>query len=92
MADAHVASVGLVKVKPNGDIIGSGDTISGHLEFSTEHRVLMNPNIPNTFSTGTDDGEAQALYPTMEEYIVAEATDGFILRHLSQYTIITSTN
>jgi hypothetical protein len=91
MALAHVVRTGLKKIKPDGMVIQGGETIGANLEFSSEDRVLMNPNVPNTYVTESDGATKVPSYPTIEEYIIAEAAEGFILRHLSQNIIVTST-
>jgi hypothetical protein len=93
MAVAHVVRTGLKKISPTGQVVDSKEPISAHLNFSTEDRVLMNPNVPNTYTFGSDEESDEKIpaYPTIEEYIVAEAAEGFILRHMSQNIIVTST-
>ena len=92
MAVAHVVRFSLMKIGPTGVPISSTESIGANLVFSSEDRVLLNPNVPNTYTTGSDDsGSRIPTYPTLEEYIMAEAAEGFILRHLSQNIIITST-
>jgi len=91
MALAHVVRTGLVKIKPDGVVIQPTESISAHLEFSSEDRVLLNPNVPNTYVVGSDGSTKVPAYPTIEDYIIAEAAEGFILRHLSQNMIVTST-
>jgi len=90
MAEAHVVRTKLTKISATGTVLDGSEAISQHLDFSSEDRVMLNPNVPNTYTTGSD-GVIVAAYPTIEEYIMAEAADGFILRHLSQNIIVTST-
>lgn len=91
----HIASIQLVNVNSDtGKIFQRGGntlTINGvdasaqnvsigeTLRFSTEHRVIRDPDIPNT-----------ANNPTVDDYIRAEDASGFTLVHLDQYKIITS--
>lgn len=78
MAEAHVVRIGLVHVGPQGTIMEEGQAINAKLDFSTEHRVFPKSGVPNSTN-----------YPTIEDYIEAEAVDDFILRHLSQNLIVT---
>ena len=80
MADAHVVRVGLRKIGPGspGVLIQEDSAVSAGLEFSAEHRIFPKDGVPNS-----------ADFPTIEVYIEAEATAGFILRHMSQNIIVT---
>jgi hypothetical protein len=91
MADVHVAHIGLVKVDPVGNIIGDGSSVDSRLNFSTEHRVLFNLDIPSTYAENSD-GETVATYPTIPEYAALEAANFYEVRHLDQYTIVTAKN
>lgn len=88
MAEAHVAQVALVRIGPDGNPIAEGSATKAQLEFSTEHRVILNSNIPNTYGEDSEGKEVPS-YPTVEDYIMAEAADGFILQHMDQFIIVT---
>jgi len=79
MATAHVVHITLVKIGPTGEIITEGQAINAKVAFSTEHRIMPKESVPNSSS-----------YPTIEAFIEAEAADGFILNHLSQYMVVTT--
>lgn len=86
----HVAQIGLVQVAPDGTVFRKGSakinqfldrndgTLSPKLSFSTEHRVLEDPAIPTTSG-----------FPTIKEYVEAEALADYQLMHLDQYIIVT---
>ena len=78
MAEVHVVNVGLKRVGSGGQIVGTGTTIMENLQFTTEHRILPNPNVPNSSD-----------YPTVEAFLIAEGTAGFIPNHIGQYVIVT---
>jgi hypothetical protein len=77
MAEVHTVSVGLKKLN-GGQLIAEDATIRERLEFTTEHRVLPNPNVPNSANT-----------PSIEDYLIAEAADGFEPKYIGQYMIVT---
>jgi hypothetical protein len=89
MAEAHVVQVSLIKLDQEGNVLDGKSTINARTEFSTEHRVMLNPNVPNTFGQDSEGGNVPT-YPTIEEFIVLEAADGFILQHMDQFTIVTT--
>jgi hypothetical protein len=89
MAEAHVVQVNLIKFDQEGNVLDGKSTIGARTEFSTEHRVMMNANVPNTFGEDSE-GNPIPTYPTIESFIVAEAADGFILQHMDQFTIVTT--
>lgn len=75
----HVVNVGLVQVTPTGEVKRKDSmTIGESVQASTETRVLPNDSVPN--SQG---------YPTIEQYLTSEDGDGFQLRHMDQYFIVT---
>lgn len=53
--------------------------VKGVLSFRTEHRVIEDPNLPN--STG---------YPTVEEYLNRESGDGLRPVQVDQTMVITT--
>jgi hypothetical protein len=76
----HVARIGMVHVTPTGAVKTHANmTIGEAARSSSEIRVLPNPSIPNSVG-----------YPTIEDYLTAEDTAGFSLRHLDQTFIITT--
>jgi len=80
--EIHYANVGLKSIDLNtGEVYNRGQggrTIKECLNFTTEHRVLEDADIPN--SSG---------FPTVKDYLEAEGGDGFGLIHMDQYTIVT---
>jgi hypothetical protein len=78
MATAHVVYITLTRIGPTGKLLVEGDTIGTRLNFSTEHRIIPKVTVPNSSNN-----------PTIDQYIEAEAVDGFILQHLSEYIIVT---
>lgn len=78
MAEVHLVTVGLKRVGSGGQVVPVGSTIMENLQFTTEHRVLPNANVPNS------EG-----YPSVETFLIAEAANGFLPNHVSQYLIIT---
>ena len=92
MATSHLARVGLMRRAATGQIYvisgnkvnaaGTGEsvnlTIQQTLSFDEEHRVIVDTDIPNTSGN-----------PTIKEYVETEATDGFLLKHMDQYIIVT---
>ena len=61
------------KESPSPDL-----TINDVLNYEEEHRIIVDPDIPNS-----------ADNPTIKEYIEAESTSGFLFKHIDQYMIIT---
>jgi hypothetical protein len=81
MAELHMVNLALKRIERNGNVTEGEPSPNQDLlvtDFTTEHRVVHNPNVPNS------DG-----WPTMEDYLVAEARDGFIPVHIDQYMIVT---
>ena len=78
MAEVHVVNVGLMKIGPGGGMVSRGSTIMENLQFSTEHRIIPNDNVPNSADS-----------PAVEAYLQAEAAAGFLPNHISQYLIVT---
>jgi hypothetical protein len=78
MASIHKVNTQLMKVNAVGGIIDKDSSIQENLVFSTEHRIIPNDNVPN--SQG---------YPTIANYLRAEAQDNYLPAHIDQYTIIT---
>jgi hypothetical protein len=78
----HYANVQLIDVDSTGQIINKATARMDKYLSATEKqfRVIPNSNIPN--STG---------YPTIISYLQAEMNDGYYLRHLDNYIIITAT-
>lgn len=78
MAQVHYVSVGLVKVDPTGVIIDGQTPMKKCLNFSTEHRVVPDAGVPSS-----------ANYPTIKEYLEAEAIAGFEPKAITQSFIVT---
>lgn len=76
----HYARVGLVQVNALGVVVDKNNTsIKGMLDASSQHRVLPDvDNAPN--STGS---------PTIPDYVIAEAADGYIVGYMDQNSIVT---
>jgi hypothetical protein len=76
-----VVNVGLFNVDPTGNVVTKDDpntTLGTLLKTSTEHRVIPDGTVPNSTN-----------YPTVKDYLVAEAASGFLLKHMDQYVIVT---
>jgi hypothetical protein len=81
MAVVHMVNVALRKVDALGNVLDKNDpaeTLKQHMQFSHQHRIIPDSNIPNSINS-----------PTVSDYIAAEAADDFIVQHLDQYVIIT---
>ena len=80
--ETHFASLGLVHVDATGRTYQRGTskdlTVAETLDFSTEHRILVDASNSNT------DGN-----PTIETYLSREASDDFQLKEVNQSFIIT---
>lgn len=78
----HVVNVGYVKVGSDGSVLtkdqSANETIREHLNFSHDHRVLPNSNVPNSLN-----------YPSVDEYINLESAADYVVHHIDQYSIIT---
>jgi len=82
MAQAHVVYLTIQTVSTkDGSIINknsSATSIKSVLTSSSQVRVLPTDDVPN--SSG---------YPTIKEYILAEASDNYIVHHIDNTMIIT---
>lgn len=81
MAQVHVARIGCFTVDQNGDRIdksGASATINQMKNSSLEMLVIPDAGIPSS-----------ANYPTIKEYLIAEAALGYVLNHLDQSFVIT---
>lgn len=77
----HVARVALLSVDHLGNVLKKDDpniTIKQHLITSMDHRVIEDAAIPNT-----------AGYPSVKNYLIAEAANDYVLNHMDQTTIVT---
>ena len=77
----HVVSIGYFKVDSVGNVIDKDDpniTIQQHLNSSHENRVVPDDLVPNS-----------TAYPTIKEFLEAEASDDFKLQYMDQNKIIT---
>ena len=84
--EVRVARVGLVQVSTNGDVFTKNEkrTMKEHLQTETQHRVLdstaaVHAPAPNS-----------AGYPTIEQYVEAEAGDDFSIAYMDQNMIVTN--
>lgn len=77
----HVVRIGLFTVDQNGNRIdkSSRNTTIDQLK-DTSHAILVIPDA----SIGTSTG-----YPTVKNYLVAEATNNYVLNYMDQSFIIT---
>ena len=81
MASIHVARVGLFTVDSNGNRLDKSRgqfSIAEALHSSMDHLLIPDATIPNS-----------AGYPTIKDYLNAEALDGYEFRHLDQTFVIT---
>lgn len=79
--ETHYAELGLVQVSPNGRVYQRSQgnlTIAETLVFNTEHRILVDANLPNTSTN-----------PTIKAYLELEAADGYQLKTVNQSFIVT---
>ena len=75
----HIVHVGLIPVNELGAVVNKmSATIQQMITSSSEHRVMESASVPNS-----------AGNPTVDNYITAEADDGYVVYHLDQYTIVT---
>lgn len=77
----HVVNLRFVGVDGTGNVVDKDDpsvTIKEHLATSHEFRVIPSASVPNSSSS-----------PTIKDFLEAEATDNYVLKHISQTTIIT---
>lgn len=82
----HVASLNLFQVDTNtGEVYqrgrAPGRAIKQNLNFDTQHRIVVDPDIPNT-----------AGNPTIKDYLVLEAGDDFEPVQIFQSLVITKMN
>lgn len=79
----RLANLQLMNVNPvTGEVYqrGSGPLpIKAALSFSTEHRIIEDPNLPNT------EG-----FPDLDTYLQLEAVDGFHPVQVDQTLVITT--
>lgn len=85
--EIHTVEVGLVWIGLNNKILVKNNTDTKLSDFTKgdvrqEHRVF--PNLTGAGSTANSDG-----YPTIAEYLEAEAGDDFAFAYMDQNTIIT---
>lgn len=77
----HLAEIGLVHIKPDGTAYSRSRkdvSIKDALNFSTEHRILLDSTNANT-----------ANHPTLKSYLQLEAGDGFEPVTVTQSFVIT---
>ncbi len=77
MATLHHAELRQVKIDAGGNIIDSSP-LKNHLNFSVEYRIVPDDDIPNS-----------AGWPTLKEYLEAEASDSFEPKSITQALVIT---
>ena len=85
MVEIRRVNVDLVNIKSDGTRLDKNDpttTIADLKSFTTEHRVTG----PATGPAGSPNA---VDYPTIEEYLAAEAVDGFMVAHMDHYFIVT---
>lgn len=77
----HVARVGFFNVDDTGSMLSKDDpqvTIKQYLQTESQHRLVIDPSIPNTSGN-----------PTVKAYLEAEADADYVLEYMDQNTIIT---
>lgn len=76
----HIVRLRPIAVDATGAVIDKNKATIGQVARggSTEPRVIPDLNIASS-----------ANYPTIEDYIIAEAAAGFVVRHIDQTMIIT---
>ena len=78
----HVVNVAIRKVNSiSGAVLTKEDTtetLKEHMQFSQEHRVVVDSNVPSS-----------ATQPTVSTYLDLEAAADYVLEYMDQYTIIT---
>ena len=75
----HIVRVGLKNIDATGSVIDkTTSTIGQVISSSSEHRVLVNAAVPNS-----------AGFPTIDDYLLAEAAQDYIPYHIDQYMIVT---
>lgn len=77
----HVARINFETVNSLGvriDKYAKSTTTGQILQTRSEHRIVADDSLPNT-----------ANYPTVKDYILAEANDGYIVSYMDQNTIVT---
>lgn len=77
----HIVTLKIVPINAAGQVKlkdSPNTTMSDMLTASGEIRVVPNDDVPNS-----------AGYPTIEDYILAEAANDFVLGHINQTHIIT---
>lgn len=83
--EIHRVTVDLVDVDSSGTRIDKNapsTKLKDRLVYRTEHRVV--PKL-----TGPSSSANSADYPTIDEYLAAEAGDDFQLAYMDQYQIVT---
>jgi hypothetical protein len=76
----HYAEVAHLKIARDGTVLNqSQGTIKEHLTRGLEHRILRDPDNPNTND-----------FPTINEYLAREAADGFVVVQVAQTFIVTT--
>lgn len=77
----HYAVISLVRVSPTGEVYNASGTtrpIKECLNFSTQHRIMPDTAIPSS-----------AGYPTIQQYLNAEAAAGFAPVQVAETFIVT---
>ena len=78
--NCHVAFIRLLNISPLGVVVDKNKvttTIQDVLDCSTEPRILEDRDIPNSIGN-----------PSLRDYILAEAVDGFKITHIDNTMII----
>lgn len=74
----HYVTIGLVHIGPDGQVLKKDSPIKRQLRFDTEQRVIPDANVPNS-----------ANYPTIQQYLTAEAAASFQPVQIGQTFIVT---
>lgn len=77
----HIARVGVFNIDNLGNLVRKDDptvTLRQQLQTHMDHRVIPDATIANSTN-----------YPSIQDYIEAEAASNYVVQHIDQTTIIT---
>lgn len=80
----HYVNIQLVRLDATGTLVGSGNvstptvSMNGMLNFTTEHRIMADPDVPSSLD-----------YPTIKQYLINESSAGFSVIQVAQSFIVT---
>lgn len=76
--NVHVVTVNLIQTLGGSPVTDSQLTIGQKCQVVRQPRIIPTNDVPNSENS-----------PTIKDYLIAEASDGFKLAHMDQYTIVT---